>query len=281
MTYHNRKKILPHILDTAPDQLSHKKNLSSFTPQILTNRIVINHSSLNSKRLKIPETSKNNFKCTEKTESTKDPGSCEQSTPENNLRHRYKKDFEVMNVMGFLSSSSKPLLKFQQTTQNAKNPTIGIADFWSKKNKIKYLKDKGYWNSYKKILYEKDMLEYTDKKPCKNYDLAYKMDFETSRHVLNKKDIQKSRIWKKPDLKHERNMKSLVISIENQKLRTLDTILTKCDDLTNSTDNIKRSAKAFQIKLSNSITNNKLVMRKISKYDLKSIQNSATNLSTY
>jgi hypothetical protein len=105
-------------------------------------------------------------------------------------RKSFEKTVKNLDELGFVSSSTnRPMLTEGFEIDKKKSYTIGLADFWTFQDKLRYLKSHGCWAAYKKLMYNKHVLQYTYKKSARNPDLPYVMDHKTVRLVnsMNRK----------------------------------------------------------------------------------------------
>ena len=159
---------------------------------------------------------------------------------------KLEKIVKVLDQLGFGSSSSnKPLLTDGLVQGSKKKYSIGLADFWTMQEKFKYLKDKGYWNAYKKLLYEKNLLHQTHKKSPNNPDLPYIMDHKAKR-VLQPQSPQPSLRQNLTETRLSQPKSPYPSANSNPTLQKLQQIQDRCKTLFTSTLTLKKTLRSSQ-----------------------------------
>ena len=198
------------------------------------------------------------------------------STPETSPTTKSKKTNKLLEELGFLSNSSnRPYLVYLQKNRKLlKRPTIGLADFWTFKEKFEFLKNGGHWEAYKKLLYQKHMHEFGCKKNERNPSSPYMMDLNARKRVMKLIDTSDSerKIKNRSMMRLTTSRVSPISLNSNDKSTNLEKIVVKCEDLANENQNEIHSAmqtqQSFFQKL---LKKHSLKKRNISKFELNRI----------
>lgn len=169
--------------------------------------------------------------------------SSDSSNSSNHLspRSRYKKRVHILDELGFTSNTQNRPLLFTENFEVKKKSTIGVSDFWKFKDKLNYLKQRGYWKTYNKMLYQNHMLQYKVKKSALNPDLPYIMDINAEKRakVCMRTGVQKdyslgnivAGLSKSPTPTRSANVTPCKISVNVKTPKKLENIIKKAEEL--------------------------------------------------
>ncbi|OMJ88320.1 hypothetical protein SteCoe_9730 [Stentor coeruleus] len=156
-------------------------------------------------------------------------------------RSRYKKRVHILDELGFTTNTQNHPLLLTENFKVKKSTTIGVSDFWTFKDKLSYLKQRGYWKTYNKMLYQSHMLQYKVKKSALNPDLPYIMDINAEKRakVSMETGAQKNyclenivtRVSKSPTPTRSANVTPSKISVTVKTPTKLNNIIKKAEEL--------------------------------------------------
>ena len=189
---------------------------------------------------------------------------------------KFRRNLGIINDLGFISNSTNRPYIIQGEEPNKRYPTIGITDFWTFQNKLKFLKEHGFWSVYKKLLYQKNISQYTFKKNNRNPNSPYLMDFSAKRRAEPLKNNQRSI---SPIIQGNSYKLSRTCQQNSNKssptFKKLDNIANNCNTLLSQTQRLKMSAALNQDEFFQNLTRKNepfKIKSKISKIDLKRIK---------
>lgn len=208
---------------------------------------------------------------------------CVDDFSESSGKDNLEKVVDVLDQLGLVSSSTNRPMVCEGFLQGSKKKySIGVADFWTMQNKLKYLKDRGYWNAYKKLLYQKTVRQLTYKKSPKNPDLPHIMDHKAKSSLNHspspirlKQNLTETRLTKPKSSISSRNLTPTLQKCEEIKNRCIN-LFTKSILQQKQTDKFHQSSIAKSKAQTKSTTPTKL-----SHSDNKKIKNIIEKISKY
>jgi hypothetical protein len=197
-------------------------------------------------------------------------------------RSQLTKNKALLNEMGFKAELEYKPINFDLPENEAsKLYRIQVTDFWRAKEKVKFLKEKGYWDAYREMVSENSKSKLYHKKTYKFPVGAKVLDITTNRRMTNKMEHSESN---RNSLKYlkilpkttENSVKTVEENIE--KIGKLDEIEIKCYKLSNETRSLKTNAEKFRADLSRQCTTKQASNRRISRYELSRIKKEIDSL---
>jgi hypothetical protein len=198
-------------------------------------------------------------------------------------RSQLIKNKALLNEMGFNAQLDyKPINLEMPQNEIQQLYRIQITDFWPNKEKLKFLRTKGYLEAFREIVSENNKSKLYHQKTFKFPVSPKVLDINTSRKVTGKNTensitaTQSHRILEILPKTQESSMKSNEDSEE--KLEKLNAIQIKCYKLSRETKELKTNAEKFSTDIKRQFNMRGCSNRKISRYELSKIRKQVDSL---
>ena len=207
--------------------------------------------------------------------SSQNPNPCtSEKGPKGETRKKLEKKIQVLDKMGFASlieTKADPVCIMSQALK--RRFSIGISDFWTGKNRQKFLKEKGYDEAFKTLKKNVIIKDIQGSNSLRKPTLPYIMDNNMKRRSF--KEISVKWVNSANAKKKVNGGISTLSSRGNEKMsEVLDSVVEKCNELVQDNSSLKRLTRIHLVDIKKDLE----VLNSIKMKNLKNNSVSGPNL---
>jgi hypothetical protein len=185
------------------------------------------------------------------------------------------KNKALLNEMGFRAELDfKPINLSETGKEVGQLYSIQVTDFWGNKEKIKFLKEQGYWEAYKQMISDSNKSKLYYSKTFKHPVAPKVLDITTSRKVqkTNETSINSSFNQKAFESISPQIETAIKTAEGNERLCKIHKVEYNCTKLAKETKSLKKTANEIRNEISRKFETRSENKHKLSRYEISKIK---------